>query len=162
MNFSNMPLICGIALTAMTAAGLSHWWSLRQMNVAPHPTASDAPKKIEELSVEPPPIPSELTTQATPQTAVVVNSPVAEAPGQMQFYEKMLERMEGLQNQNADLLNQLAETNRDVMKLEFRVDTHSESFRPLPVSEDKPFTSFDNDLGVLPPRAEPVQLPDLE
>lgn len=67
--------------------------------------------------------------------------------------------MESLQNQNRDLLDQLAETNRDLMKLQFRVDTHSESFRPLPVSEDRPFTSLDDELGVLPPRAEPVLPP---
>jgi hypothetical protein len=57
----------------------------------------------------------------------------------------------------------LAETNRDLMKLEFRVDTHSESFRPLPVTEDQPFTNLDgDDIGVLPPRAEPVILPTQE
>jgi hypothetical protein len=42
------------------------------------------------------------------------------------------------------------------MKLEFRVDTHSESFRPLPVNDERPDTSFDDGPGVLPPRAEPV------
>ena len=69
--------------------------------------------------------------------------------------------MENIQNQNRDLLGQIAETNRDIMKLEFRVDTHSESFRPLPVSEDRPFSSsIDAEgPGVLPPRAEPVFLP---
>ena len=70
--------------------------------------------------------------------------------------------MDGLQNQNRDLLDQLAETNRDLMKLEFRVDTHSESFRPMPVSEDRPFTSVDDEPGVLPPRAEPVVFPNPE
>ena len=48
------------------------------------------------------------------------------------------------------------------MKLEFRVDTHSESFRPLPVNEEQPFTQIDDDPGVLPPRAEPVFLPNYE
>ena len=70
--------------------------------------------------------------------------------------------MEKLQNQNQDLLDQMAETNRDVMKLEFRVDTHSESFRPMPVSEERLDTSFDSGPGVLPPRAEPVFLPSGE
>jgi predicted RNase H-like nuclease (RuvC/YqgF family) len=80
-------------------------------------------------------------------------------PHQKQFFESLVSRMESLQNQNRDLLDQLAETNRDLMKLQFRVDTHSESFRPLPVSEDRPFTSLDDEIGVLPPRAEPVMLP---
>ena len=70
--------------------------------------------------------------------------------------------MDGLQNQNHDLLDQLAETNRDLMKLEFRVDTHSESFRPMPVSEDRPYTSNDDEPGVLPLRAEPVVFPARE
>ncbi len=70
--------------------------------------------------------------------------------------------MASMETQNRDLLDQLAETNRDLMKLEFRVDSHSESFRPLPVSEDQPFSSLADDLGVLPPRAEPVFLPTHE
>ena len=81
---------------------------------------------------------------------------------QKQFFESLVSRMESLQNQNRDLLDQLAETNRDLMKLQFRVDTHSESFRPLPVSEDRPFTSLDDTIGVLPPRAEPVLAPSQE
>jgi hypothetical protein len=84
------------------------------------------------------------------------------AAGQQQFFEALVSRMESLQNQNRDLLDQLAETNRDLMKLEFRVDTHSESFRPLPVTEDQPFTSLEEEAGVLPPRAEPVLLPNHE
>ena len=70
--------------------------------------------------------------------------------------------MASMETQNRDLLDQVAETNRDLMKLEFRVDTHSESFRPLPVSEDQPFSSLDEEIGVLPPRAEPVPLPSHE
>lgn len=53
-------------------------------------------------------------------------------------------------------IDQMAETNRDLMKLEFRVDTHSESFRPMPVSQEGSFTNFDEGPGVLPPRAEPI------
>ncbi|MEI8039239.1 MAG: hypothetical protein WCJ14_12690, partial [Verrucomicrobiota bacterium] len=78
---------------------------------------------------------------------------------QKKFYEALITKMDSLQTQNRDLLDQLAETNRDLMKLEFRVDTHSESFRPMPVSDDRPFTSNDSSPGVLPPRAAPVTLP---
>jgi len=67
-----------------------------------------------------------------------------------------------LENQNRDLVDQIAETNRDMMKLEFRVDTHSESFRPLPTSEEHGDTTFDDGPGVLPPRADPVFLPSGE
>lgn len=70
--------------------------------------------------------------------------------------------MNRVEAQNRDLLDQLAETNRDMMKLEFRVDSHSESFRPLPLVEETPFSRIDQSPGVLPPRAEPVQLPSYE
>jgi hypothetical protein len=56
----------------------------------------------------------------------------------------------------------MAETNRDLMKLEFRVDTHSESFRPLQVNEEPIETSFEAAPGVLPPKASPVTFPDFE
>jgi hypothetical protein len=61
----------------------------------------------------------------------------------------------------------MAETNRDLMKLEFRVDTHSESFRPLPVTEDLSTlnaSSLDTSTreslpGVLPARPVLVGIP---
>ena len=53
---------------------------------------------------------------------------------------------------------------RDLLQLEFRVDTQSASFRPLPVTEN--FSTLDtstldtSDPGVLPPRAVTVAGPD--
>jgi hypothetical protein len=155
-----MPLVCGVAVAAMSAAGISHWWSVRQFVAAlgpeisvSHPTHSTPPA----LTVETKPSPS--LAKETPAQKL---PPAAPDPHQKQFFESLVTRMEGLQNQNRDLLDQLAETNRDLMKLQFRVDTHSESFRPLPVSEDRPFTSLEDEIGVLPPRAEPVMLPTQE
>jgi hypothetical protein len=160
MKASTIPVICSCALTAMSAAGLSHWWSVRQfitaMDVgiptvsprhAPQPAAAprEAPLKAPDL----------LAANPTPQATAVTTA-------QKAFYEALIAKMEGIQNQNRDLLDQLAETNRDLMKLEFRVDTHSESFRPMPVSEDRPYTSVDDEPGVLPPRAEPVVFPNPE
>jgi hypothetical protein len=43
---------------------------------------------------------------------------------------------QGLHGQNLNLLEQLAETNRDLSELQFRVDTHSQSFRPMRVSSE--------------------------
>ncbi len=156
------PMICGFILTAMTAAVASHWWSLHQFSIAfnseiPNSlrinlTAADKPVAIAKNASRPAP------TSATPTTTP------AQEPHQKQFYEALIQKMASMENQNRDLLDQLAETNRDIMKLEFRVDTHSESFRPLPVSEAQPFSSLNNEpgLGVLPPRAEPVFLPSQE
>jgi len=157
-----LPLICGVAVAAMSAAVLSHWWSLRQFITA---MDADAPLphalRLANSESSPPAIRSEATAApSAPQNPAT--AALAHDPGQKQFYETLVTRMESLQNQNRDLLDQLAETNRDLMKLEFRVDTHSESFRPLPVSGDQPFTNMDDDLGVLPPRAEPVLMPNYE
>jgi hypothetical protein len=167
MKTSTVPLICGVALTAMCTAGLSHWWSVRQFVAAtgftmPAP-APHAPAFL----------PSPKTPAGKPADSIAQNtalpdtrSTTAAAPHQKEFYEALISKMNSLQTQNRDLLDQLAETNRDLMKLEFRVDTHSESFRPLPVTEERIDTSFEDNFeespGVLPPRAEPVFLPTQE
>jgi hypothetical protein len=169
-----MPLICGVAVAAMTAAGLSHWWSVRQFITVMN--AEGPISRVQVIAAAGKPAPAASNEPAAPlpapQTAAAsAAAPLNAAPdpGQMQFYEKLLTRMESLQNQNRDLLDQLAETNRDLMKLEFRVDTHSEQFRPLPVAEDRMGTtfgtgqeidlgtSFDEGPGLLPPRALPVE-----
>ena len=156
MKPSTVPMICGLALAAMSAAGFSHWWSLEQFATAIQtglPAASPAK-------------PAGLTPAAPAAPKLLAQAPQHPAPAtdasQKKFFEALVSKMEKLQNQNQDLLDQMAETNRDVMKLEFRVDTHSESFRPMPVSEERLDTSFDSGPGVLPPRAEPVFLPSDE
>lgn len=156
MKPSTVPMFCGLALAAMSAAGFSHWWSVRQFATAIQislPTSS--PEKPAAPTLPQPTAPK-LLAQAPK------NPPPATDAAQKNFYEALVSKMEHLQNQNRDLLDQMAETNRDVMKLEFRVDTHSESFRPMPVSEERLDTSFDTGPGVLPPRAEPVSLPSGE
>jgi hypothetical protein len=76
-----------------------------------------------------------------------------------EFFQALLAEMKSLRSENRDLSDQVAETNRDLMKLEFRVDTHSESFRPLPVNEIRFDASFNDGPGVLPPRADPAGFP---
>ncbi len=157
MKPTTIPLICGLALAAMTAAGFSHWWSVRQFVSAiqiglPISSPSRHAAQPTNPAVANTPAPILLTRQLPPNPSPIPPNEAA----QKKFYEALIAKMESLQNQNRDLLDQVAETNRDVMKLEFRVDTHSESFRPMPVSEDRPDTSFDNGPGVLPPRAERV------
>lgn len=156
-----LPLICGVAVAAMSAAGISHWWSVRQFVAAlgAEISVSQPPRATSTMGAP------DITAETKPSQATAKQElaqkiqPVAPDPHQKQFFESLVSRMEGLQTQNRDLLDQLAETNRDLMKLQFRVDTHSESFRPMPVSEDRPFTSLDSEIGVLPPRAEPVMVP---
>jgi len=95
--------------------------------------------------------------QAVPVLAAA-GMPNESAPsaGQKEFFKALLKEVKALRNDNLNLVDQMAETNRDLMKLEFRMGTHSESFRPLPVNDERPATSFDDGPGVLPPRAEPV------
>jgi hypothetical protein len=158
MKTSTAPLICGIALAAMSAAGFSHWWSVNSFVAVvdaglPIPVPATPAPKPQVLPAPKPAAPATLAAH-TPKP-----SSAPDEATQKKFYESLIAKMESIQNQNRDLLDQVAETNRDVMKLEFRVDTHSESFRPLPVNEERLDTSFDDGPGVLPPRAEPVFLP---
>ncbi len=186
MKHSLTPTIFTAALTAMIAAGASHWWSVRQFApvaanaAAPMraPAVPDEPRSTPESMPEIP-VPAAPLAAAPPAVMPVAlpQAPEAAAPSathaagepiamQLEFYEEMLREMRNLRGQNRDLLNQVAETNRDLMKLEFRVDTHSDQFRPLPVAEEAfnaSFgTSFDDSPGLLPPRAEPVELPSAE
>jgi hypothetical protein len=165
MKSHTLPLICGVAVAAMCAAGLSHWWSVRQFVVVMNPNGPQPAARPASPLPAPEPAKPLAATSVTTGDSVPVRTTAAAAPqqaGQQKFYDALITRMESLQNQNRDLLDQLAETNRDLMKLEFRVDSHSASFRPLPVNEEQPFTSLDSDIGVLPPRAEPVLMPNQE
>lgn len=164
MKSSTIPVICGISLAAASAAGISHWWSVRQFVAA---VDAGIPVRIQSgpamsSPVKPLPAPSKAKSAPAPVLAdakAPASRPATLDSHEKAFFEALTTKIENLENRNRDLLDQVAETNRDLMKLEFRVDTHSEQFRPLPVSEDREDTSFDDSPGVLPPRAEPVMLP---
>ena len=163
MKTSTIPVICGVTLAAMSAAGLSHWWSVRQFAAAVNSGLPIINAPTPEVKPQPAAQPAKAPEKSANLLAGTPAKP-ARIPDthQKDFYEALISKMNSLQTQNQDLLDQLAETNRDVMKLEFRVDTHSESFRPLPVPEDRPDPGFEDEPGVLPPRAEPVLLPTNE
>jgi hypothetical protein len=153
------PVICGFVLTAMIAAVASHWWSLHQFSRVLN---SEFPTSLAThfVAANPAAQPMAVATNESRPASINPKSIPAQQPHQKEFYEALIQKMANMENQNRDLLDQLAETNRDIMKLEFRVDTHSESFRPLPVSQAQPFSSLNTEpgIGVLPPRAEPVFL----
>ena len=152
------PMICGTLLAAMMAAGVSHYWSVEKF-MAPYPTVP----AVRLLPVDSPAPASdsrgrEMKTQSAPRNWRAATTSPADAGGTEFFRELMLE-LRNLRNENKALNNQIAETNRDVMKMQFQIDTHSESFRPMPTSDDRDDRSqmYDDDFpGVLPPRAEPV------
>ncbi len=154
---STLPIICGTLLTAMVGAGVSHYWSVQSM-VATAPLQQQAAQIVSTL----PSIQKPIQKIATPvATTVASQEPAAKSHSQEAFFSELLAELKQLKSENQDLRDLMGETNRDVMKLSFRVDTHSESFRPLPTSEQRLDTSFnipDDSLpGVLPPRATPVQ-----
>lgn len=169
MNPSTIPTTCSLTLSAVMAAGLSHWWSVHQFSslleqgVRPAPMAHGAPADDQPKSPS-----NQLAEKKTQHADLQASLAANGTKSQREFYEALIEKMSQVETQNRDLLDQLAETNRDMMKLQFRVDMNSESFRPLPVSEAKPAIDIgksnntDSLPGVLPPRAQPVQLPTYE
>lgn len=148
------PIVCGTLLAAMLAAGVSHYWSVESF-IVNYPTTpavrlvpgdSKLPAfKFPNQQQDAPSDPAELASSPTR----------SEDPNSKEFFDNLIQELRNLRNENRALTNQVAETNRDVMKMQFQIDTHSESFRPLQISEERDDRSQMYD-GVLPPRAEPV------
>lgn len=162
MKYSSIPMLCSIALVAMCTAGVSHWYSIREFATAINANIPLIPLSAPFTPVVQPSQPAAPSTLPPLAENKATSRPSAEVPAQQkEFFEALLKEVKTLRNDNLNIVDQMAETNRDLMKLEFRVDTHSESFRPLPTSELRQDTSFqdsgfDDGPGVLPPRAEPV------
>lgn len=164
MKSSFIPVSCGVVLAAISAAGTSHWFSVREMVLAysvknPVPL-SPAPetdrKEIARTEPKPAPLPAPKPAKA-PQPAPVSSPAAAVASSSSEeFFRSLVQEFKDLKNENRNLQDQLEETNRDLMNLQFRVDTHSTQFRPLPMMND--LRSLENqsreehpDHGVLPP-----------
>lgn len=169
-----VPVSCSLVLVSLAAAGASHWWSVRQL-AAISGSSLPVPSPTKDFQKS---APSVLDSKASAEvTKVSTPVPLAEQPPSaasevalqkmLELNQKTLEEVKRLSKENRDLRDQMAETNRDLMKLEFRVDTHSESFRPLPAGSDQPYTTLDvNRLdsnldsgGVLPSLDEMLPLP---
>lgn len=168
---SIIPWTCSIALASMLAAGTSHWWSVSQMVAAVGATPAKFQPRAPSVPLTPPAMmpqkPAASPAAVTPPVIAATVAPKAEAPatqpvpaaapakGQQEFFETLVAELKNLRQQNQDLREQIGETNRDMMDVQFRLDTHSESFRPLKVNEPPPemSTTHDSGPGVLPPRA---------
>ena len=151
--------LCFIALLAMTAAVGHHWLSSHPDSFSRVLPSKYTPKATATKSQAV----AQAVAQATPKptrpgsTSPSLTNTTAPSNSQQEFYSSLIRQIENLQNQNRDLVDQLAETNRELMKLEFRVDTHSSQFRPLPVTEDRADTSFEENTGLLPPRPSIIE-----
>ncbi|MCF7675731.1 MAG: DivIVA domain-containing protein [Akkermansiaceae bacterium] len=170
MNASIVPASCGAALALMTSVVFSHWWSVRGFvgAVESNTLALTAPPSATPKPT-PAPRPKAPSRPGIPQPVLAAATPPSQPP-QREFFVSLVDEMKQLKRENSALRNQVAETNRDLMNLEFRVDTHSTQFRPLRVEdrvEDRADDSeyltdppiFDDGPGVLPPRPVIVALP---
>jgi len=160
MKASVVPVICSIALTGMLGAGATHWWSVRQLVAlagklpSQRPSETIAAKPAETLA----PARVEIPVAPTPPPAPPVVAKTESGPGksEREFFSSLVDELKAVRQQNQELRDQVAETNRDLMELQFRVDTHSESFRPLKVTSEP--APLQNEIGgVLPPKALPVE-----
>lgn len=174
MKASIVPASCGAALALMTSAVFSHWWAVRgfvgavessTLALARPPSPTLAPTLKPTLKPSPAPRSTALPSPTIPPPVLATATPPGQQP-QREFFVSLVDEMKQLKRENSALRNQVAETNRDLMNLEFRVDTHSTQFRPLRVedrAEDPEYLTdppiFDDDPGVLPPRPVIVALP---
>lgn len=156
MNLNFIPMACSLALTTMATAFVSTWWPVRDIGADLRDVTWLAVPNKSTSGLNPyfmPPLRPAAETLA-------IQAPPTQAAGtisiQKEQFESLLSEMKKLKKDNIALLDQISEINRDLMQLEFRVDTHSESFRPLPTSEDQSIapdpTIIDGSQGVLPPR----------
>jgi len=111
------------------------------------------------------PSPVSSPVRETPKAvASAINPPNTSSAPAKEFFQGMLDELRALKQENKDLRDQVAETNRDLMEVQFRLDTHSQEFRPLKLKNDdsigdptadRPITTQPRDAesGVLPPRA---------
>lgn len=150
------PIVCGAVLIGISTAGLSHFWSVQQFlafyQQGPLPTENLPTKSIPQApkeTLEPE------ASASTPQLAA--KETPSEPDANALVFKELLTELRAIKGERNGLVDQLAETNRDVMKLQFQVDSHSESFRPLPIPDERDETTFElsDDLpGVLPPRLD--------
>jgi len=154
MKLDPIPLVSLAALTLMTGAVISHWLGVdERLELALlRAKSSDAVLVIEQspefgtASVE-----SSIATHQAPPA-----SPAARAlsipPDLQGSFVRALESIEQMHRNQDNLRDQVAETNRDLMELQFRVDSHSESFRPLRATQESEVPAGN---GVLPPLETP-------
>ena len=161
MNLSLIPAICSCALAAMSAATLGHWCTMRDFRRSfTDPAVWSTPNRTPTAPLVAACAPVQSAPLAAPLSVASHASTAPNVPpstAQKELFEVLLDEMRQLKQTNVALRDQMAETNRDLMQLEFRVDTQSASFRPLPITED--FSSLDSSSldtsnpgpGVLPP-----------
>ena len=148
-----IPIICTLALTVMTAFFVKAWWPIRDMGcdfraIQPRTFASIAIPVVPRIEIKQPAPAAATKPEQAPLVTESVNI-------DKKTLDSLVAEIQRLGKSNETLRDQLAELNRDLMQLEFRVDTHSESFRPLPVNEEQIATTseepIEEEASLLPP-----------
>ena len=157
MNPALVPVACGSALAIMAGAAATHWVSVRQTVALVRNLHEAPPAKANPVL----PAPEDSGTREAKSLLAAVKSGTPPTPGPIPGdkapagtdarLQQVLTALENMVEINQELRNQVAETKRDLMELQFQVDTHSQSFRPLDATEE-PSMGIDDGLGVLPPR----------
>lgn len=156
-----IPFLCAVALATMAAAGVQHWLTVQAQLASPIPSQPAPAAQLPQANL-PKPTPTDSATHPnatlpTPnpsqasQTVQPTPELVARLDQLIATQQKILTHLSQLDQQQAQLRDQLAETNRDLMDLQFRVDSHSESFRPLRATQDNPIATPQKN-PLLPPR----------
>ena len=149
-----IPVICTLALTVMTAIFVKAWWPIRDIGcdlsaIQPNTFASIAAPVVPRVPI------NQSTLVAVPIVAKQPTPDTETITIDKKTFNALIAEVRQLSQSNETLRDQLAEINRDLMQLEFRVDTHSESFRPLPVSEAQTAIiteeTTDEEASLLPP-----------
>jgi hypothetical protein len=153
-----IPIICTLALTVMTAFFVKAWWPIRDMGcdfraIQPRTFASIAVPVVPRIEIKKPaPAAAPATVANKPEQSL---SDAESVNIGKKTLDSLIAEIQRLGKSNETLRDQLAELNRDLMQLEFRVDTHSASFRPLPVNEEQIATTseepIEEEASLLPP-----------
>jgi hypothetical protein len=156
MKNSTVQVSCGIALAVMAGAVGAHWFSVKQtLALAAGLQSKSGIPALVNPAPEDPAVKEARQILAEAKAAAgkheMTVSTVA-SPSQDGRIERLISSCEALMAQNSELKGQVAETNRDLMALQFQVDSHSASFRPLRIAEDQAPPPAD---GVLPPKEAP-------
>jgi hypothetical protein len=180
MKYTLVPIACGTALALMAGAAGSHWLSVQNMATlaAILPRDLETPAKAKRLPSSMPDdglakeaksflaeARRDHDTSEKPAAKPVASKPSAPLGETESRMEKLLALLESTVEQNQELRDQIAGTNRDLQELRFQVDTYDGQFRPLKVdeepnyygqlrpinTEEDPAIYDDGSSGVLPP-----------
>ncbi len=142
-----LPAVCVLAMAIMCGAVVSHRLGMAERVAHARLIADQRPPENQpaaEGAGQPAPAP--VGDNETVAFLRRIESQVSKMSAQVEQLGKHVDTADRTQQ---DLRDQVAETNRDLMELQFRVDSHSREFRPLRSVQDSPYA---NTPGVLPPR----------